>query len=80
MRLEIGKVYREIGGNSVLVVRDVPRDELRAFVDPVYEYVEVVSAAKPDISNGFRRKHDGRYPLYAHWPQHPNHLVMEQQP
>jgi len=76
--LEVGKVYRELGGDKVLVVRDVPRNEYRAFVDPMYQYVEVVNAFRPDHSLGWRRKHDGRYPLYALWPQHPNHVVLEE--
>jgi len=76
--LEVGKVYRELGGNQVLVVREVPRNEYRAsFVDPTYRYVEVVDAYRRDISHGWRRKHDGRFPLYSQWPQHPNHVVVE---
>lgn len=75
--IEVGKVYRDIGGESMLVLRDVPRNEIGLLVDPSYEYVEVVYAARPDQSNGWRRKVDGRYPLYAHWPQHACHLIVE---
>jgi len=79
-KVEVGKVYRQLGGGQVLVVRDVPKNEYRAsFVNPLFEYVEVVDALRLDLSHGWRRKHDGKYPLYAEWDQHPNHLVLNKE-
>ena len=75
--VEIGKTYKDIGGRRMLVLRDVPAEEVGRLVDPTYDYVEVAFADQPDHADGWRRKCDGRYPLYAHWPQHSCHLILE---
>lgn len=76
-KVEVGKVYRDMAGDNMLVLRDVPQGELRFFHDPAFEYVEVVYADRLDMTNGWRRKHDGKYPLYAAWANHPSHLVLK---
>lgn len=76
-KIEIGRVYRDMGGQNMLVLRDVPAYELGMLVDPLHEYVEVVFDNQRDHSNGWRRKADGKYPPYAHWPNHACHLVLE---
>lgn len=75
--VEIGKTYRDKGGALMFALRDVPPNEIGLLVDPAYEYVEVVFAGMRDHANGWRRKADGRYPLYADWPDHACHLILE---
>ena len=75
MVFEVGKTYVDKGGRKMLVVRDVPHHEIGLLVDPQYQYVEVAFANQPDHADGWRRKADGRYPLYAHWPDHTCHLM-----
>ena len=76
MCAEVGKIYRDMSGNAMLVLRDVPKHEIGLLVDPRFDYVEVVFANQRDHSNGWRRKEDGKYPPYAHWPQHSCHLIV----
>ncbi len=81
MIAQVGKTYAEIGGQRMLVLRDVPANEVGLRLDPAYEYVEVVFADNPTMSNGWRRKHDGKYATlpYVNWPRHPNHLVIDEE-
>lgn len=74
--VEIGRIYTDIQGRQMLAVRDVPPDEVGRRVDPSYEYVEVAFADQPDHCDGWRRKVDGKYPMYADWPNHPCHLKL----
>ena len=76
MCAEVGKVYKEIGGDRMLVLRDVPANEVGQIYDGKFDYVEVVFANNHNMSNGWRRKQDGKYPMYATWPQHPQHLII----
>lgn len=74
--VKVGKVYRDMGGNRMLALREVPANEVGLLLDPSFTYVEVVFADRPDHSDGYRRKIDGRYPLYVSWPKHPCHLIL----
>lgn len=76
MCVEVGRTYNEMSGDCMYVVRDVPKNEVSLKVDPAFDYVEVVYANNRDMSNGWRRKNDGRYPPYAHWDMHPSHLLV----
>lgn len=78
--VQVGMVYRDMGGQRMLVLRDVPKQELGVLADPRFDYVEVAFANQPDHANGWRRKVDGKYPPYAHWDQHSCHLILEIRP